>query len=467
MKNTKEEGKIELAKERTKKISIQEGSATSIMSGAGDSYIVPFALALNANNAQIGFLTSFVSLFGAASQIFGGKLLYKYTTRRIILATVFLQATMWVAILGLGILVLKGVINGYAAGILIVFYIIYAIFSGLGNPPWFNLMGDIVKEGERDRYFSRRNRITAFIALLTTLLAAFILDYFKDLGIVLWGFVIIFSVAALGRYFATYLFTKHYYPKREFKKEKYFSFFQFVKKAPQTNFGRFSIFLGLVNLATNFAAPFFAVYMLKELNFSYTLFIIVAFSSVVFTIFSMPVWGKIGDKYGNRYLMKIGGIMIPFAALFWLVSKNPLVLIFTAQLAAGIGWAAFNLGASNFIYDAVSPQRRAICVAYYSTISGIGVFIGAIAGGLFAQYVHVNFMNTFLLIFLISGFLRALVIFSFLPEIKEVRKVQDSKNINLIKYFAHEMPKPLYGLFRGVFFVANDFMSIGKGVTKK
>ena len=93
------------------KLSVKEGSATAFMSGAGEAYIVPYALALNASNIQIGFLTSFVNLFGAASQIVGGKLGYYFERRKILLFSVFLQATMWLLILGLGILVWKGIIN--------------------------------------------------------------------------------------------------------------------------------------------------------------------------------------------------------------------------------------------------------------------------------------------------------------------------------------------------------------------
>ena len=58
-------------KEKTLKLSVKEGSATSVMSGTGEAYIVPFALSLNASNFQIGFLSSFVALFGAIFQVVG------------------------------------------------------------------------------------------------------------------------------------------------------------------------------------------------------------------------------------------------------------------------------------------------------------------------------------------------------------------------------------------------------------
>ena len=50
--------------EKTRKLSIIEGSFSSIAGGAGENYVSPYALSLNASNAEIGFLSSFPGLFG-------------------------------------------------------------------------------------------------------------------------------------------------------------------------------------------------------------------------------------------------------------------------------------------------------------------------------------------------------------------------------------------------------------------
>jgi MFS family permease len=246
------------------------------------------------------------------------------------------------------------------------------------------------------------------------------------------------------------MFTKIYEPKNEIDTKSYFTLSQFLKKAPSTNFGRFAIYIGLINLATNFAGPFFAVYMLKNLGYSYFWFIMIGVSGSLFTILSMPLWGKIGDYYGNRKLLWIGAILIPFAPLPWLISGDPIFLIFTAQVIAGFGWGAFNLAASNFIYDAVTPQRRAICVAYYTVINGVCIFLGAFMGGLFAEYISVGWINTLLLIFVISAILRALISIIMLPTIKEVRDIpKNQPGLSFNQYAYLLTPRPLFDMFRG------------------
>ena len=441
----------EKLKEKSLKLSIKEGSATALMSGAGESYIIPYALALNASNFQIGFMTSFVGLFSALSQIFGSKLVYKHKRKKIIIPAVFFQATSWILIVLLTLLTIKGYVSVYAPLILVVLYSLYGISGGVGGPAWFSLMGDLVHEKKRGNYFSKRNKIVGFITMIVTLTSAIFLDYTKELGFVLFGFIILFLIAAIGRYISAFLLSRHYEPNSKIEKESYFGFVQFIKNAPKNNFGKFVIYVGLINLATNFAGPFFAVYMLKDLHYSYLWFILVNLSGTLFTIIAMPFWGKIGDTYGNRRLLQIGGVIITFSPILWIVSGNPIYLIFSGQLLSGIGWAAFNLGASNFIYDAVTPQRRAICVAYFTLINGLGIFIGASLGGIFAQFVQIGSINTLLIIFLLSGLMRGIISLIFLPKIKEVRKDHQSiPDINLLSFASFLTPRPFFSIFRGI-----------------
>jgi len=451
--------KDKIEKERTMKLSVKEGSYASVMSGFGDAYITPYALSLNANNLAIGFLSSFTGLISPLSQLLGSKLMEKYSRKKIITTAVTLHALMWLPILLLSLLFQKNIFQAYLPIILIVFYSVYALFGALGGPAWFSLLGDIIPEKIRGAYFGKRNKICSTVALLSTIAAAFILDFFKTRGVVLVGFSILFFFACIFRLLSANTFRKHYEPKFKLQPGYYFSFWQFIKKAPSNNFGKFVIFIALIDLSTNISAPFFSVYMLKDLNFSYITFMLVNISSSIFSILFMPVWGKFADKYGNKDLLKLGAFMIPFIPILWLFSKSPVYLAFSPQLLSGVGWAAFNLAATNYIYDCVSPQRRALCVSYYNIIAGVGVFIGAIIGGFLASYLSITFMNKLLFVFLISGILRLVVVFFALPVIKEVRQTENKKNpILYLREF-----RPITGV---VMEIISDVRNIKDGIKK-
>jgi MFS family permease len=283
-------------------------------------------------------------------------------------------------------------------------------------------MGDVVPEKIRGKYFAKRNMIAGVVSLSIAFLAALWLDYLGKSDLVIYGFMFLFAISAFGRLMSAFLFTKHEPPELKLEKGYYFSFSQFLKKAPFNNFGRFAIFIALLNFCISIAGPFYAVYMLNDLGFSYFWFILVNLSTSLFVIVFIPIWGRFSDSYGNKEVMRIASFMIPFVPILWTFSTSPVYLILVPQFISGFAWGGFNLAASNFIHDAVTSQRKGIVVAYYSMLNGTGVFLGAGLGGIIAHFVNFSFINTFFLLFILTSISTSILFLIMLPKIKEVRK---------------------------------------------
>jgi MFS family permease len=438
---TKKEAKIneESLKEKAKKISILEGSAYSVHDGFGLRNITPYALAIGKNNphinAYIGFLSSIPSLIGNISQLYSAKAIERFPRKKIVLKAVWLQAFMWLAIISIGILFFIFHIRSTTALIfLVIFYTLLVLFGAFAGPAWASWMKDLVTK-DSGKYFGRRNRICGFIALVSLLAAGFILDYFKAINL-FFGFIILFFFAFVFRSVSGFLFTKKYEPHLRLEKGYYFSLRQFITRMPHNNFGRFTIFLSLISLSTAIASPFFSVYMLSNLKLSYLQWTTIIISSSLFSLLFMPLWGKFSDKYGNLKTMKISGGLVFLVPILWLISPiltGSLLFIYLISIEAlsGAIWAGFNLASANFIYDAVTRQRMAICSAYMNIINGTGVFIGATLGGIISSLNFKIFgIGPLLFIFLLSGIARLVVYVIMAPAIKEVRPV---KNFNLKK----------------------------------
>ncbi len=421
MQKSGDSPRIKKLKEGARKISIQEGAIATVQSGFGDSYITPYAIALNASNAEIGFLASIPGLLGPISQWFSSRLIEKSSRKKIVLFALLLQGLMWLPIILLSYLFYKGIFTGTLPVLLIVFFSVYIVFGNIAGPAWFSWMGDIVDEKNRGKYFSKRNRIAGIVSLLCMLIAAYSLDFFKRHSIVLVGFSILFFLAMSARLISRLMFKKQYEPRIKLEKGYYFTFWQFLKKAPSNNFGKFAIFRSFMSFATSIAGPFFAVYMLRNLNFSYITYVFVALSPTVFSLLIMPLWGKFSDKYGNYKTIKITSFLIPLLPLLWIVSGSPFYLFFVPEMISGIAWAGFNLASGNFIYDSVTPQKRGVCVAYYNLLHGMGVFLGASLGAILVKYISTS---PIIWVFVISAIVRALVSFIGISKIKEVREVE-------------------------------------------
>jgi len=262
------------------------------------------------------------------------------------------------------------------------------------------------------------------------LIAGFLLDLFKKVNPYV-GFVVVFIIAMLARFTSAYLLKLQHEPPFKSHKSYYFTLWEFIKLMPHSNFGRFTAFVNLFMFSVAIAGPFFAVYMLKHLGLSYSKFTLVSLASSITSLLSMPYWGKLGDKYGNLKVLKITGFMIPLIPLIWastsLMSKSTaFYFLFFIEAFSGTLWAGFNIASSNFIYDAVTRQKIAICVTYYNILNSLSVFAGATIGGYLASYNLLKDIpaGNIIQVFLLSGILRSLFALIILPSIKEVKKVE-------------------------------------------
>jgi len=405
--------------------SIKEGVAFSVNSSLGKSYIAPCAVALNANNLEVGLLTSVPDLLATSSQLGTPKLMKKVSRKKIVTRSILFEALMWLPIALIAVFSQFKSVLLVAPLLVIIFYTIHSVLESFPSPAWSSWLGDLVPAKIKGRFFGRRNELMQLAGLVALLVAGILLDIFNGINALL-GFAVLFLAAMVARLFGLYFISKQHEPKFKEEEKYYFTFSQFMRRAPTNNFGRFTIYVTLMSLAVNIAAPFFAVYMLRDLKFSYITFTIITISSALSTILTMPLWGKFSDKHGNLKTLKLCGFSIPLIPILWMLSSNP-VYLFTVELFSGFVWAGFNLATNNYVYDCVTRQRMGICFAYLNVLSGIGVFIGATAGGFLATNLNINFMPILLLIFFISGALRILFSAIMLPKLREVRKVEPTK----------------------------------------
>jgi len=433
--------RLKPAIKKSLKLSVAEGSAYSITDGLGNAYISPFAIAMGASNAQVSALTSIPNLVAPFFQLKTAAVMERFKSRKkIVLVNTFLHAFLW-----LPILLIPFLFFDIGPVLLIILFSLSAIVNLFINPVWMSWMGDLVPDDQRGRYFGNRSVIVGCIGLVVMLLAGFFLDLFSKEQVFI-GFAALFILAFVFRLISTYFFKKMYEPKFVMQKKDEFSFIDFVKKMHKNNFGRYTWYLMLINLVVMIASPFVTVYLLRELNLSYTWYTLITLAAAFVSLISLPFWGKWTDKFGNVRIMKITGMLLPVVPALWMVSSSVYYLL-AIQIVSGFVWAGFNLSTGNFIFDAVSREKRAICVSYVNILVGIGIFLGATIGGVLTTSVHISFMSVFMLVFLVSAVLRLVVSATFLPWIKEVRVASDKpfwsvfglKHGNIPHGFHHHM----------------------------
>lgn len=434
--------KIRELKHKSRRYSIKEGMFASAKTAFGYNYLAPFAIAINASDSIVAMLSSIAGLLGPLSQIFGSRLIEKYSRKKIMVKTVLFESLMWIPFILIAILFYKGIITNILPLILLLTFAIYILLTNLGHPAWFSWVGDIVDEKYRGRWFSKRNLLNGFVAVVISISASFFLDYTKKINLTMIGFVCLFALALVSRMISRGIFKKQYEPKIKLKKGYYFSFFDFLLTNSKDNFKRFSIYRFWLNLACSISTPLLVVYLLRYLRFGYTIYMIIIFAGTIFSLIILELWGKFADKYGNYKILGISSILIPIIPILWILSPNPIYLIFVPSLVSGISWAGFNLAAGNFVYDNVSQQKRGLAVSYFNMLGGLGTFIGAGIGAILIKFLTIQIIEPIIAIFLIGAVARMLIVSIGVAKIKEVRKTEKLDKTKGIKNLILSEVKP-------------------------
>lgn len=420
---------IRRLRKQSRDYSIKEGIFAKIRFSLGNEFISPFAIAINASNPLVAMLSAFSGLLGPLGQLQGSKLIGKYPRKKILYHSIVLETLIWVPLIIIAILFAKGLFLNLLPFFLLFFFGIYIILSNFGHPAWFSWMGDIVNKNKRGRYFAKRNLLTGIVGVVIAIFAGMFLDYLKYKNLIMLGFVILFILTIIAEIFRLKSLKQQYEPKIQIKKGDYFSFWEFIKKAPKNNFGKFTIFRLLFTLTGYIYVPLLSIYLLRELEFSYFLYMVIILSGTVFSLFFLELWGKFTDKYGNYKTLIITTIILPIIPLLWILNSSPIYLILIPSAITGIIWAGYSLAETNFIYDNVKDKKRGLAVSYFNIMWGIGAFTGGIISAILIKYLTVAWIKPLFLIFFISAIARMIIVFFWIPKLKEIRKTKKLKGM--------------------------------------
>ena len=402
--------------ERSLRLSWQEGIPAALTLGIVDFYLVPFGLFLKASTEQIGFLVSLPRLLSSVCLLFAVRAVQMVGSRlRFVVRGAVLQASFLIPIAFLAYADMEGRIY-----FLIALIILYRAMENLIGPAWGSLMSDYLTPETRGGYFGWRSRVVGMAQVAGMALGGIVL-YLTKASCPAFGFFTLFLAAAAARFISSFTLAQqvdlpaHPIPGSDF------TFVMFLRRFKESNFVKFVFYVSGITFATLLSAPYFSVYMLRDLHFNYLTYIAIHLAPVAMGLLSVSIWGRHADVVGNAQVLKTTGFLVPFIPLLWLISKKP-VYLFTIELFSGLVWAGFNLCATNFVFDAVTPAKRVRCLGYFNLINGMAIFAGGILGGFLADRLPPTCGFSILTLFVISAALRMLSWFSLGPHFREVRE---------------------------------------------
>lgn len=411
--------------DRTLHHSVRDGMAYAVMAGGSETYFSAFALFMRASAQQVAVLATLPALLGTMVALLA-PLLAQWVRRRkpVILGAAILQglvllpllASIWLA-------------GEHAFVVLLILITLYFAGANLAAPLWTSWLGDLVPERRRGRFFGHRTRwttITTFSALVTAGIILHLGEAGQQTAI---GFAIVLGIGCVARLVSAYHLGQMQEPLHGNTLPRIPLGREWIRNVRQTGAFWFTAHFALMQTAVGISAPFFSVYMLRDLDFTYLEFMLNTGTAVLVQFLTLNYWGRISDAFGNRLIMVVTSLSVPLLPALWVVSDNFWYLL-AVQCLSGLSWAGFSLSAGNLLYDLVPRPQRSGYVALHSIVTAGGVFLGGMLGASLLNWLPTRstlfgdpgLATALLWIFLISSALRMTVALLFLRRVREVRK---------------------------------------------
>jgi MFS family permease len=393
-----------------------DGFTWALMSGASEQVAFStFALAIGTSEVLTGLLSTVPMVMGALVQLVSPwGIGWVGSHRRWTVLTALIQAGAFIPLM-------IGAARGWLpAPLLFSAVAVYWAAGFSAGASWTALVGVLVPRPIRANYFAHRTRLNhlgIFLGLaLTGLTLHLVYGANKPSGVAdpplpLWPFVAIFAGAAacrlvsswqLARYSeapATELATR---PERLRPGLAY----QRLRQSPAHSLLTFMFFL---TLAAYTAGPFYAPFMLKQLKLSYLEFMILVGVAPLAKVASLPMLGRVAQRYGARRILWIAGLGVAPTAGAWIFSTH-FAWLFAIQAVGGVMWAAYELATFLLMLEYVPEDQRTGVMTSWNLANAVAQTTGSFIGGaVLAQLLTSDGAqhNAYFAVFVLSSILRA------------------------------------------------------------
>jgi Major Facilitator Superfamily len=374
------------------RLSVAEGAlATAMGTLLSGVFLTGFALSLGANRLAIGILAALPALASLA-QLVGARLIERGVSRkRLTVRALSAARLLWLAVLGIPLLSAAGEL-GPICGLLALVGL-SSLFSSLGGVASLSWTREMVPTEQRLGFLGLKHQFNSILALVLSIAGACFIDWwnyehpgssggfmFVLMSAVVCGLV---GISVLGR-IEEPAAGAAVVPAPEAKST--------VRGAPlkDRNFRSLIYFYICWNLASNLAAPFFAVFMLQNLGLPFWQI------AALQTFFSMAGlvanrhWTALGKRVGTRpvvFLATLGEAFYPLCWIFITPEATwalPLVFLF------GAFGTPLAVGAPTLLMKLAPNELASSYLGTFNAMMGVVMAIAAVAGGYLATHVAVE-----------------------------------------------------------------------------
>ena len=382
----------------------------------GSVFLFAFARKFGMSKFEIALLAS-TTHFANIMQFIACYLMENYITRKkFLLRTAYAGRALWIVASFIPTLLARRMPEA-TIGVFFFIVIISNILHFFAATAWLSWLKDIIPHKHRATFFARKNFLTG-IAMLTV---PYIVGKILDQHDIYLTYSLIFSFFALLSIWGTSLFSK-IKDTHEFIREKIDWHEIFKIPLKNKNFRFYLLFSMTLAFATAGMAPFFALFLLEDLEFSKATIGFFSFISIFMTIVMYLFWGKVSRKVGHRNTLFVAVpimIMLPFLATM-ANKSNAFLIMVIVHLFSGVIWSGINLASINLLLSISPKKRNTAYMSVFYFMNGIMGVLSPIAASGIIHLFEGRMAFPVKAWFISSGIIR-MVAFIFLLQVKDIK----------------------------------------------
>ncbi|RUT09013.1 MFS transporter [Dulcicalothrix desertica PCC 7102] len=366
-----------------------------------------FLVQLGADAVAFGMLSSIPMLVNLIQPL--GAYLSEQTTSRF-------RYSMWIygtsrclwAVLAVGVFMAYGGLIDSHQLINLTLLIVLAtnLLGGFGGASWLSWLAMIVPRRLRGRYFGIRNSVSSLTNLICVPIAGVIVSTWS--GGTLQGYGVVLSIGILFGFIslACQCFKVDINPQEQnsivsacvsaSQQEPISTVtntappqFSVLSIFKDSNFLTFILYFGLWMFAVNLSMPFFNLYMLDTLALDVSWVTFYGSIQAGANLFLMVLWGRLADRFGNRPILALVGILVAITPLLWLgVGTHNIDLwlwLPLLHILTGGTWAAIDLCNNNLQIGVAPIRNQSSYFAIAAAVAGACGALGTTIGGFIVQ----------------------------------------------------------------------------------
>jgi MFS family permease len=353
----------------------------------GGVVLVGFAVALGASPIVIGLLAA-VPFLSQVAQVPAIALVERVRERRKI--TVLASGLSRAAIMALAFL--PGLEPDRALALLLAGQTCIALLGSVSACSFNSWMHQLLPTGNLGALFSRRLFWSTLVGSLGALFAGQAVQRWP-FGDPIHGYALAFAAAGLAGLASSYQLART--PEPRMAPSAGALPVHAMLRAPffDANFRRVLVFMASWNFASNLAAPFIAVYLIRQMALGLGAVTALWMASQVANALTLYLWGRLSDRLSNKAILAVALpayfaslVALPFCSM---PNPHPLTLpllfaihILMGAASGGIGLATGNLGLK------LAPQGQGTAYLSAASLAGsLAAGLASIIGGALAGWL--------------------------------------------------------------------------------